>query len=94
MLTQHALELIDLPEGRRWSEEIDVIQKLKQQVGQLSQQLDELQKQNKSLENNMQQKQMASRVDSAVKDTEMNLERMEMEKEKEDVSMLDFGEGE
>lgn len=83
MLVQHALEIMDLPQGKRWAEEINTIKQLQQQVQELGQQLDEAQKQNKSLENNMQQKTMAAKVDSAVKDTEMDLERLTMKEEAE-----------
>lgn len=62
-LTQTALTVMDMPEGKKLAKDIDVINNLQQQLQQAAQKIDELTKQNKIIENNMIQKEIAHKID-------------------------------
>jgi len=84
-LTQIMLKTLDLPEGDKLAADIDVIKNLEQQVQQLSESLKQKDSQLKSLTNNMQQKEMASKVNSEVNKakTEIAVEKEKIKNENE-----------
>lgn len=66
MLTQFALQTMDLPEGKKWAEQIDVIKNLEQQLQQAQEQLQKSQGEIDSMQNNFMQKEIAHRVEASV----------------------------
>lgn len=62
-LTKYMLKILDLPEGKELSEQIDVIKQMEQQISQLQQQLQASDQRGKALENNLYQKELAHKVD-------------------------------
>jgi len=65
LLTQFSLELIDLPQGKKWAKQLDVMKRMQEQIAQLEEQVQQTEAQNRALENNITQKETAHKIDLA-----------------------------
>lgn len=85
LLTEYALEMIDLPQGTEMREKIDVVKQLQSQIDQIQKELQFKDSQLRALENNMSQKEIASKQKEAEMaleyETEKQIEQMGQEEE-------------
>jgi hypothetical protein len=75
LLTQFMLETSDLPKGKEWAEQLDIIKQMSSQLQQLQQELEGKDAQMKSMENNLAQKEIANNVDKKSMEGEMAIEK-------------------
>jgi len=76
-LTKVSLDLMDMPEGKKLSEDIDVIKQLEQQLQQVQEELKTKDQNIKLLEHNMYQQKLASSIDKDTQEAKANIKLAE-----------------
>jgi len=83
LYTQYMLKMQDIPEADKMAEDIDIIRSLQGQIQQAQTQIQELTGQVKAAENNMQQMQVANKVNTMSMKADKDIAMMQQQKEME-----------
>jgi hypothetical protein len=93
LLTKFYLDVVDIPQGKEWSQKLDIIAQMQSQLEELQTALKEKDGMMKSMENNLAQKEIANKVSTAVQkaQSQIDLEQQSVlnnEQETEDVPLM------